>query len=110
MSQITLHATYGGYIWMPQCVCAKSGQWILGDGPFQEDGSLRDVVLSKIVNDGDFQSASIADGVVEVRRQFLSGTRTRFFPLAMFKSISDCFADEGMTDRILTAAFGEYGE
>jgi hypothetical protein len=88
-----------GNIWMPDIECYKRLSYNLTreNERLSEPGTLRDHVL-RATRDGDFQSCSIADGVLLVTRtkQNKTGTvsRTRAFPLRMFPSIADCLNED----------------
>lgn len=105
---ITITGTVGGPIWMPSAICAKPFKYRSDDGSFacnrHSDNSkptLRDIVL-EVTNDGDFQSAEVADATVTIERrtdgQTGSVTRRRSWDIRQFPSVADCVVGEG-SDR-----------
>ena len=52
-------------------------------------GTLRDHVLA-IIQDGDFQSCEIADGIIEITITKPNRSRSRSFDLSLFPSVADC--------------------
>lgn len=77
----------------------------VGEGPFQESGTLREVLLRKVTNDGDFQNGQLVDGYVTVQRRFKGGIRERSFDLSMFKSAEDLWAPEETREKVMDGIF-----
>ena len=77
----------------------------VGDGPFQESGTLREVMLRKVTNDGDFNCGQLVDGYVTVQRRFKGGIRERRFDLSMFKSVEDLWASDDEQEQALACIF-----
>lgn len=85
-----------GSAWMPAAECYKPLNYsFVRDAldkasPWQDArDDLRDALLH-VTNDGDFQSASVADGFLTIRRELGRGlTHTRSFPLDRFPSVRD---------------------
>ena len=95
IADVSISGFLVGDIWMPATECYKPLHYSLTDRAhhYPDGGTLRDHVL-RVCQDGDFQSASIADGelIVTVHRHDDRGTyrRTRRFPLSKFPSVADC--------------------
>lgn len=91
-TRITLSGYLVGGIWWPVDVeCWKTFKYDLTreDCRFTEPGTLRDHVL-RIICDGDFQSASIAQGELTITVTKPGRKLSRAFPLSRFPSIADC--------------------
>lgn len=101
---MNIQATITGYLvgplWQPGCEAWKPLSYDLTRRNAQySDGKapLRDH-LCNIINDGDFQSCSIAQGVVEITAQSVkNGKRyiiVKTFPLERFKDAADIIHDD----------------
>ncbi len=102
---ITISGTYGGSIWMPAVVCAKRFETTV-----EADQTLREAVL-QVLDDGDFQNCSIAEGTVGFARSLpdrrgFQRYHRRSMDMAVFRSIADCLASDDLADEILSC-FGE---
>jgi hypothetical protein len=93
-----LHATLRGDIWWPRVECTKKVVVNLTAERTRLNpnraGSLR-YIVSKVLNDGDFQSCTIDDdAVIEVTLTRFSCDReiktTRWVPISRFASIAHC--------------------
>ena len=95
---ITISGTYGGPIWMPACICAKRFKHTVA-----ADDTLREAVL-RVLNDGDFQSCSIAEGEVNFIRRLpdrFHREHRRTLDISQFPSVADCVATGELLDGIL---------
>lgn len=91
-TDITLSGYIVGPIWWPTgAECFKPLTFSVLDYRDRCDGAtLRDCVLSAL-QDGDFQSASIAQGQILITMQNERQHRvTRAFPLSKFADVADC--------------------
>lgn len=94
-TEITITGYLVGSIWWPAgAECWKDFHHSITDeAPRMGTRQLRDHVLA-ILCDGDFQSASIAQGEVTIRQTRHDGrittTRAKSIPLSKFPTLADC--------------------
>ena len=100
--QVSIQGYIVGPIYWPagqECFKTLNYNVVAQNRSWGEPGSLREHVV-RALNDGDFQSCSIAQGrlvVTTTRRDKAGATirRTREWPLSRFPSIADCLHPEG---------------
>lgn len=104
--QTTTHVKIRGFlvgaIWWPVgAECWKDLDYDLTredarivDGSTGKVGADLRYHILRACNDGDFQSAVIAHGEVEIERRRGSRRTVRTFPLSMFPSVADCVHDD----------------
>lgn len=91
-TRIAISGYLVGNIWWPVgAECWKTFTYDLTreEALFSSPGTLRDHIL-RITSDGDFQSASIAQGELTITVTKPGRKRSRSFPLSRFPSIADC--------------------
>lgn len=93
-TSVTIEGFLVGAIWWPQTECYKSLNYDATDQQARTDGkmTLRDHLL-RATMDGDFQSCTIAQGMlcidVTSEKNGRRTTRSRWWPLSRFPSIAD---------------------
>lgn len=97
VTSISLRGYIVGPIWWPAgAECYKPLSYSISDERcrWSEPGTLRDHVVAA-VNDGDFQSATLAHAEIVIERRNGNRRVIRSFPLSHFPSITDCLHPDG---------------
>jgi hypothetical protein len=97
ITNISLRGFIVGPIWWPAgAECYKPLSYSITDERvrWSEPGTLRDHVLAA-TNDGDFQSATLAQAELVVERRAGNRRVIRSFPLSHFPSVADCLHPDG---------------
>jgi len=96
ITEVSLHGTIVGNIWMPCAECTKDVSLSERDFRYSDNSrpTIRDFAL-RATNDGDFRGSNLtadSEFVFKRIRKTASGTvtRTRSLPVSRFKSIADC--------------------
>lgn len=97
ITEIRLRGFVVGPIWWPVGTeCYKPLEYSCTDtnSRWSEPGTLRDHVLC-VINDGDFQSCTLAHAELIVERRKGNRRVIRSWPLSRFPSVADCLHPDG---------------